>query len=398
MTRATQESREHESAQEPIERLQTDLTSWEMGPYDSRLPSPLKVVVQLDGERIIHSKIEAGYYHRGFEKILESLEWNATIAYADRLDTETGIFGELALCMAAEEIAELAVPPRARDIRLILCELGRIAFHMGYMVRFARTVSSETMIHYVLRDREKILDLFELITGARFTHNFLRFGGVRADVTEGFIERVIEVCELLKFRIKEYNDLLTFNHAFIQRTQGIGWLSASQVRAFGVTGPNARASGVLFDVRRAHPYLNYERQDFKIPKGRHKSQDELGGDAYDRFVVRLREISESIEILKQAAETISEGEFKSGKNCSEEIASAPFIVPLGEAYSRVETPRGMLGCYLVSDGSQYPARVQFRPPSLAHLQVVENLLIGESIEDLPVIFSSLDIGIAEVDR
>lgn len=261
---------------------------------------------------------------------------------------------------------------------------------MAYVVRMARSVGAETMIHYMLRDRERVLDLFELLTGARFSLNFLRFGGVNADMTEGFIERVLEICELIRIRLKEYNDLFTFNHSFLKRTSKVGPIAASTVRSIGMTGPNARASGVSFDVRKAWAYSGYERLDFEIPVGRPNAQ--AGGDAHDRFLIRLREISQSIEILKQECESVPAGPFFSG------TIDRDFALPQGEAYSRVESSRGMLGCHIVSDGRKNPARVQFRPPSLANLMVVPGIVPGVGIEDLPVVLASLDLSLAEADR
>ena len=373
-----------------IESLKTDLTQWEIGPYDHSLPGPMLLRLRLDGELIVAGEVETGFLHRGLEKAFERQLWRSAIPYADRLDPEGAVFGELALCLAAEEIAALEVPSRAQSIRVILSELTRISAHMGYIVRVARAVGSETMVHYVLRDREKILDLFELATGARVSLNFLRFGGVQADVTEGFIERVLEICELLRIRLKEYNDLFTYNHAFIKRTRGIGTIAPELARAFGVTGPNARASGISFDVRKEHPYSGYDFLDFEVPVGRRESQHL--GDANHRFLLRLQEISTSVEILKQSAEAITSGPFALRK------PEESFEVPRGEAYIRIESSRGLLGCHLVSDGGAYPERIQFRPPSLALLSVLPQLVRGIRIEDLPVVLATLDIGVAEADR
>jgi NADH-quinone oxidoreductase subunit D len=347
----------------------------------------MRVSLRLDGEIIVKARLETGFLHRGLEKTFEQHSWQASVTYADHLDPEGAVFGELALCLAVEEIAGIEAPPRAQAIRLILSELGRTSSHLAYVARFARAVGAETMVHYVLRDRERLLDLFELLTGARFSVDFLRFGGVRADVTEGFIERVLEVCELVRLRLKEYNDLFTYNHAVLRRTRGIGTVSASRVRALAVTGPNARAAGVLFDVRKAHPYTGYERHDFEIP-----GPGDMPGDAHGRFVLRLREIAESIELLKHVAGAVPSGAFAGARVDKE------FRVPAGEAYARVESARGLLGCHVVSDGSARPQRVQFRTPSLAHLQIAPELAEGLRLEDLPVLLASLDPGIPEADR
>jgi NADH-quinone oxidoreductase subunit D len=230
----------------------------------------------------------------------------------------------------------------------------------------------------------------ELLTGARFSLSFLRYGGVAADVTEGFIERVLEVCELLRIRIKETNDVLTFNEAFMSRTAFVGALPRDLIQSRGMTGPIARASRLPFDVRKAHPYSGYQAIDFEVPLG----QGEVGtvGDAHDRFVIRLREIEQSIEILRQAVEEMPSGDFSNGR------IGRDFVVPQGEAYSRVESSRGLLGCHVVSDGKKTPSRIQFRVPSLGVVQSIEDFLRGAKVEDFPVILASLDLGVSEVDR
>jgi NADH-quinone oxidoreductase subunit D len=261
---------------------------------------------------------------------------------------------------------------------------------MGCIIRVARAVGAETMMHYVLRDRERVLDLFELLAGARFSLNFLRFGGVSADVTEGFIERVLETCELIRIRLKEYNDLFSFNQAYLRRSAFIGVIQPELARRIGMSGPNARASAITMDVRKEHPYCGYERLDFEVPLG----QGEGGtiGDAHDRLLLRLREIAQSLEILKQVADFMPQGEFAGPK------VGRDFKVPQGEAYVRVESSRGLLGCHVVSDGRDRPARVQFRAPSSSALICVPAIVAGSRIEDLPVILSSLDVCVAEVDR
>jgi NADH-quinone oxidoreductase subunit D len=350
----------------------------------------MRLGLRLDGEIIVSSTVESGFLHRGLEKAFEVHSWQSAVAYADHLDPEGAVFGEMALCLAVEEIANLEVPGRAQGIRVILSELSRISGHMGYIVKMARAVGAETMMHFVLRDRERVLDLFELLTGARFSLNFLRFGGVKADVTEGFIERVMDVCEMIRIRIKEYNDLFTFNHSFLRRTAGVGVIEKDAVHRLGITGPNARASGETLDVRKEHPYCGYDAIDFSIPVG----QGEGGavGDAHDRFLIRLREIAQSLEILKQAADAIPAGEYSNTKLVQD------LSIPAGEAYARVESARGLISCHVVSDGKHQPSRVQFRAPTTALLEVLPEILRGIRVEDLPVVLASLDLGIAEADR
>jgi NADH-quinone oxidoreductase subunit D len=379
------------------ECLRTDLISWEIGPYYSSLPGPMKLRLVLDGEIVVSGQVETGFLHRGLEKAIEGHDWRASIAYADHLDPEAAIYGELVLCQAVEEIASIDVPARAVSIRVILSELTRLSAHMLYLVNVSRAAGAETLVHYVLRDRERVLDLFELLTGARFSINFLRFGGVSSDVTEGFIERVLEVCDLIRVRIKEYNDLLTFNNTFLKRTTRMGVISPDLVYRAGVTGPNARAAGVHFDVRKAHPYLSYKSLDFKVPTGR--GTDGIVGDSHDRFLLRLLEMTESVEILRHVAETIPSGPFLNRQILPEVGAEDYQIkVPSGEAYSRVESSRGMVSCHLISEGGTRPSRIQFHTPTTANLTALPEILIGIRIEDLPVLLASLDLSIAEADR
>lgn len=370
----------------PRENLETDLTAWSLGPYHPALPGPMRIAMQLDGEIIVRSEIETGFTHKGLESCLEKSPWHSSMVYVDHLDPEAAVFGELAFCLAVEELGEIEVPPRAQAIRLILSELARISSHQRAMVAMAQAVGADTMVHYVLRDRERLLDLFELVSGARFSLNFLRFGGVAADVTDGFIERVVEVCDLIRYRLREYNDLFSFNQAFILRTRGLSPISLELARSCGVTGPNARASGLRRDLRKSRPYSGYGSLDFEIPLSGER------GDAHDRFLFRLREISQSVEILAQLAERIPSGSY------STERVEKTFSPPVGEAYARVESPRGLLGCHLVSDGSTRPSRVQFRTPSQAALLALPALLEGVRVDDFPVVLASLDLSISEVDR
>ncbi len=361
-----------------------------LGPFHPALPGPMRLAVELEGEVVASGRIETGFAHRGLERSTELQPWIASVAYADRLDPEASSFAELALCLAVEDIMGIEVPERARGIRVAACELSRISVHLGFLVRMAETCGAKTFSHYVLRDRERVLDLFELLTGARFLHNYFRFGGVATDVTEGFVERVLEVCDLMLVRLKEYNDLLTYNETFLRRTRGVARIPAELISRFGGTGPNARASGIGFDVRKAFPYSGYERVQFGVPVL--NSELPQGGDAHSRFVIRLQEVPQSVSILRQVLEALPGGEFE-GARADHEVK-----VPRGEAYARVESGRGLLGCYVASDGGPKPLRVQFRAPSVAHLAIAEASLRGLQLQDVPLAIASVGIGIAEADR
>lgn len=379
------------------EAMRTDLSHWEIGPYHPALPGPMRLRLSSDGEMIVRARCETQFLHRGLEKCFELHPWLATMVYADHLDPEASIFGETVYCLAVEEIAGITAPPRARSIRVILLELSRISSHLLSIAKVAGSVGAETMVNYVLRDRERVLDLFELVSGVRFSVNFLRFGGVASDVTEGFIERVMEVCETIRHRLKEYNDLFTYSHAFLLRSGRIGVLNQESIRKHGLTGPSARASGIAFDVRKDIPYLGYEAIDFEVVIGREDEAVANGGrsvvgDVHGRFMVRLREVAQSIEILRHVCDTVPSGEFASVR------VDRDFRVPAGEAYARIESSRGLLGCHVVSDGGAKPARVQFSTPSSAALKVLPDLLAGIQTEDLATVLASLDISVAEADR
>ena len=370
------------------EILSTTLTQQFIGPFDGRLPGPMRMGIDLDGEMISRVSIENGFAHRGLERLFMEHSWQVCIAFADRIDPEAAIFGELAYCMAVERLANIKVPRRAEKIRILMSELNRISCHLKFVACMARSVHSETAFHYILRDREKILDLYELQTGSRFSPNYLCFGGVGFDVSEGFVEKVLEVRNLLKIRISEYNKLFSRNFGFLNRAKETGVLSLQAIKKFGITGPNARASGQRFDVRSSWPYSDYAAFDFSG----YEQSDFVGGDIYDRYRIRLLEMNQSLELIKQVSESVTDGDIISSDY------KPKMSLPSGEAYACVESPRGLLGCSVVSDGGQIPVRVQFNTPSSHVLEGLPEVLRGERIEDLAVVLASLDICVAEVDH
>lgn len=363
---------------------------WVIGPYQSGLPGPIRFCLELDGELVVRCKVQTGFLHRGLEKACELHAWDSVIPYVDHVDPEAAIFPELAYCLCVEELTQSPAPARAQAGRILLCELSRISAHIANMARLADIVELRTIYHFLLRDREKILDLFELITGARFSLRFLRPGGLAFDVTDGFIERVLDTCDLIQARLKEYNDLFTFNHSLLKRTSFVGVLPQALAQAAGVTGPCARASGLAFDVRRSHPYSGYDAVDVTVPVG----TGEFGalGDCHDRVLTRLREISASIDIIKEVSARVPGGPFRIGDGGKIESISS------GEAYCRVESPRGLLGCYLASTGKDRPARIQFCPPSFTLLEVFLKMVGGNYLSDVLIILNSLDLCVSEVDR
>jgi NADH-quinone oxidoreductase subunit D len=372
------------------EAFLTDRTPYVLGPYHPALPGPMRIALELEGERIARAQVETGFLHKNLEKAFERNPWRSSLVYAERLDPVAPLSGGLVLCLAVEETGEISVPERGQRIRLILAELSRVLVHLKFIAKMARAAGLETMMHYVLRDSEKILDLFELLTGSRYAKSYLRFGGVQADATAGFLERVHELCDLLRIRTKEYNDLFSFNFCFVQRATRVGTLDLSLAEKCGVTGPNGRASGSEADVRKSRAYLSYDHLDFKVPKG--GGFQGRTGDVYARYLIRLREILQSLEILKQAIDNVPAGDFLNSK------AERDFSIPRGEASCCIESPRGLLGCHVVSDGGINPSRVQFHPPTRGHVDVIPELLRGNCLEDLALILASLDLGISELDR
>ena len=336
-----------DAARSGAERLATDCSSLVLGPYHSSLPGLMQLSLVLDGEIIVNARIETGFAHRGIEKVFESHNWTAGISLADRVDPEGAIFSELSYCLAVEGLMGIPASPRSQYIRTLVSELSRISSHLGFVARLARSAGAETLFHYIQRDREKFLDLFELLAGSRFSLNFLRFGGVSAEVSDGLIERILEVCAAMKHRFKEYNDIFSYNHGFLARAEGTARVDLEMVRSFGISGPNARASGLADDVRKWSPYVAYSSMDFDIPVG-----DELTGDVHARYMIRIREIVQSMEIVKQCAQALPTGS-------SEGIrADKKVFVPKGEAWARVESARGMLACHVISDGGERPRRVR----------------------------------------
>lgn len=361
-----------------------------MGPFDPRLPGPLRLELELDGVVVRAARVELGFCHRGVEKALELHSWETAIPYADRVDPENALYGELAYCLAVEQICGVSAPERAGRARMILAELSRISSHLRTLAKFCEVLELDAFAHYLLKDRERILDLFELVSGARFTLGYLRLGGVAYDITDGFLEKTRETCEELKRHMPEYEALMTRNRVFYQSLVDHGVLGLSVIHRFGVTGVNARSSGTLFDVRRDQPYLEYSEYAPTVFAG-HQGLGSVG-DCYHRFVHRLLELKESVRLIEELEKDFPKGDFR-----LESFRREPHI-PNGEAYVRVETPRGLMGCHVISEGAFSPARVQYQTPSSAVVDCLSTALIGIDIDLVPLFLASLDISVTEVDR
>jgi NADH-quinone oxidoreductase subunit D len=367
------------------ETLITDLSTMEIGPFHPYLPMPMKLQIQTDGEVIAKVKIGTGLGYKGLEDHIARASWAQGVVYCDRLDPEAATFGEWAYVMAVEEIAEMEVPKRAKAIRILMAELTRISEHLLFLSEVAKTIQANTVSHFFCRDREKILDLFELLTGARFSLAYFRVGGVAHDISEGFLERAIELAEIVPHRVREYRELLLNNYVFKIRAKNVGNLDLFTIRNGGGSGCLARSAGVLLDERLYNQSLGYSQFDFRVPTtGRNGKSD-----VYSRVEVRIEEIYESAKIVRQIVEDIPSGPHRIDRTGR---------VPTGEAYKTLECARGLLGCHLISEGGEGPAFVQFSTPSMLNLDMLPKALEGQFLQDLALIVSSLDIRMAEVDR
>ncbi|MBM3830512.1 MAG: NADH-quinone oxidoreductase subunit D [Verrucomicrobia bacterium] len=358
-----------------------------MGPQHPSTHGVFRMDVVLDGETIVKLKPVFGYLHRNHEKIAENTSYLASMPYTDRLDYFCSLTNNWAYALSVEKLAGLQVPERAEYIRLITAELTRLLNHTclaGFLLQDMGALGTPLM--YAFREREKILDLIESLTGARMMCNYMRFGGCRCDLPPGWVDAAKKVvAEYSKF-LDEFETLLSGNEILMARTQGVGKLSAELAVSAGVTGPMLRASGVDYDLRKVDAYGIYARYPFRIPLGTH-------GDVYDRYMVRMLEMRESLKILEPALKDIPEGPVVDPKAKLRGFRPKP-----GEAYGRIEGPKGELGFYLISDGSPNPYRYRVRPPSLINLTVLEDMCLGQTVADAIVSLGSVDIVLGEVDR
>ncbi len=355
-----------------------------MGPQHPATHGVFRMEVAVDGEKIVGVTPHIGYLHRGAEKLCEHETYSQIITLFDRMDYVSSFNNELVLVMAVEKLMGLEPPARAEYIRVILCELNRIASHMLFYGTFALDAGAITPVLYNFRDREKIQALFEAVSGARLMHHYFRAGGLKQDVEEGFDLEVGRVVDDLERGIDETDRLLSENEIFLERTKGIGVISGEDALDWGVTGPSLRASGVPYDVRVEEPYSRYEEFDFGVPVG-------SAGDCWDRFYLRILEARESLGIIRQALAALEPGPVMAQ---TRRIARPP----AGEVYAHAENPRGDLGVYIVSAGGESPYRLKMRPPSYCNLMPLRELVVGHYIADAVVILGTLDIVLGEVDR
>jgi NADH-quinone oxidoreductase subunit D len=358
-----------------------------LGPHHPSTHGVFRMDVTLDGERVVKLKPVFGYLHRNHEKIAESASYLASMPYTDRLDYIGSLTNNWAYALAVEKLAGIQVPERAEYIRVITAELTRLQNHastIGFLTQEMGASGSPLM--YSFREREKILDLFEALTGSRMMCNYMRFGGCRVDLPAGWLEQTRKVVAEFPRFLDEFENLLAGNEILLARTQGVGVLSRELAIQGGVTGPILRASGVNYDIRKVDKYGIYDRFDFRVPVGEH-------GDVYDRYMVRMLEMRQSLKILEQALRDIPAGPIMDTKT-----KIRGFRPKAGEAYGRIESPKGELGFFLISDGSPNPYRYRVRPPSLINLTVLEDMCLGSNVSDTIVIFGTIDIVLGEVDR
>ena len=364
-----------------------DLLEVSMGPHHPSTHGVFRMVATLDGETIVKLKPVFGYLHRNHEKLGENTTYLASMPYTDRLDYLCSMTNNWAYALAVEKLTGQAVPERAEYMRVILAELTRLLNHSclaGFLLQDCGC--SGTPLMYAFREREKILDLFESLSGSRMMCNYQRFGGCRVDPTPDWLDAARRLADRYGAFLDEFESLLTGNEILMARTQGVGRLPAALAVSAGVTGPMLRASGVAYDIRKVDGYGIYPRFNFRVPLGDH-------GDTYDRYMIRILEMRESISILRQALKEIPPGPIMDPKAKLRGLRPKP-----GEAYGRIEGPKGEIGFYLISDGSPNPYRYRVRAPSFVNLTILEDLCLGHTVADSVIILGSIDIVLGEVDR
>ena len=398
---------------EAVEEATTDIVGEKlvlnMGPSHPATHGVLRLILELDGEIITKCDPDVGFLHRGDEKIAENMHYNQFVPYTDRLDYLAPLANNVAYALAVEKLMGWEVPERGRAIRVICCELARISAHMLGVGVFAMDVGAMTVFLYTFTEREKIYNLCEQLTGARFTTSYTRVGGQIRDLPDGFVGAVKTFLDLLEPVIDEIDKLLSRNRIFIDRTQDIGVISKADAIGYGLTGPNLRGSGVEHDLRKAHPYLDYDKYEFDVPVG-------TKGDCYDRYLVRMEEMRQSVRILRQVFATLPEGPINvadaKGLLPKKEkvlmkmeelihhfiISTQGIDAPAGEVYFAAENPKGELGFYINSTGGGVPHRLKIRAPSFLNLSIISKLIPGHMLSDIPAVLGSLDFVMGECDR
>ncbi len=394
---------------EVIDRPLDSQMTISFGPQHPSTHGVLRLEMVLDGEMVVKAIPDIGYLHTGMEKLFEYKKWQQGIVITDRMDYLNPLGNNLAYVMAVEKLLGLEIPERALTIRVLMCELQRIASHMVWLGTHALDIGAMTVFFYAFREREKILNLIEAASGGRMTPSYFRIGGLMMDLPAGFERRVKQFTDGFPKAVEEFHTLLTGNRIFQNRTKGVGIISAENAIDWGLTGPSLRGSGVGIDIRRTNPYCSYETYDFEVPV-------EQDGDVWARYMVRMREMRESHKIVMQALSRLQPGPVKADapkvvlpdreamKTHMDAlihhflIVAEGFDVPAGEVYHPIEGSKGELGCYIKSHGGAKPARVHFRGPSFVNLSALPDMVEGEMVADVVAIIGSLDIVLGEIDR
>ncbi len=387
----------------------TETMTLNMGPQHPSTHGVLRLVLELDGEVIVKVTPHIGYLHRGVEKLSEHRTYHQILPLTDRLDYLAPMSNNLGYILAVEKLMGVEVPDRAETIRIIMAELTRLESHLVWIACHALDIGAMTVFIYAFRERETVMEIYELISGARMTSNFFRVGGLSQDVPDEFVKKVSDFINVMPGYLDQYEGLLTTNPIWLKRTIGNGVISAEDAIDFGITGPALRGSGVDWDLRRDNPYSGYDKYQFKVPVGENC-------DTFDRYKVRLIEMREACKIVRQALDRLKPGPVLA--DCPQvcyppkenvynsieglihhfKIASEGFPAPEGEVYQGVEAPKGELGFYIVSDGGNKPERMRIRPPSFVNLQAIEKMSVGTMIADLVAVIGTLDIVLGEIDR
>lgn len=363
--------------------IRTEEMLLNVGPQHPSTHGVFRMVVTIDGETITDVTPVIGYLHRGTEKLAEDLNYTQIIPYTDRMDYVSAMTGNYAVVHTVETLMGMEVPKRAEYLRVMAMELNRLASHLVWFGTYLLDLGAMSPFLYAFREREMIINLLNELSGARITYNYMRVGGVKWDTPEGWLERVKNFIPYMRGKLDEYHSLVTGNEIFINRVKGIGRYDAQTAIDYALSGANLRCTGVQSDLRKDRPYSVYDELDFDVPV-------QTGGDCFARYLVRMEEMSQSLRILEQCVEQIPGGPI---------MAKVPKMLrpPVGEAYTEHETPRGRLGCYIVSKGKDRPYRIKFRRPSFQNLQILPRLLIGERLANVIAILGAIDIVLGEVD-
>ena len=390
--------------------LRSETMTVNMGPQHPSTHGVLRLVLELSGEEVVNADTTIGYLHTGIEKTAEQKKWQQVIPLVERMDYLAAQSNSLAFCLSVEKLLGVDVPERVKDIRVLIAELQRISSHLVWLGTHGLEIGAVSVMMYCFREREQLLNINEMLAGFRMFPSYLRIGGLREDLPQGFHDAVGTFLNKFPSKLDEYEDLLTKNQIWLKRTKGVGVLSQQDVLAYGLMGPIARATGLEYDARRAFPYLTYSSYEFEVPTGTH-------GDVYDRYLVRIEEMRQSTRIAQQALQRISP---RGVYDCQDYrivpppkdkvytemealiqhflIYSQGFTVPAGESYVPVEGPRGEHGFTIFSDGTNRPYRIKLRAPSFYACQGLPKLIIGGMIADVIAVIGSTDVVMGDVDR